>query len=150
MSVRSVAQSCLTFCDPMDCSPPGSSVHGILQTRILEWDARPSSRGSSRPRDWTHVSYVSCIGRWFLTTSATWEVHRIQLIIKKKLPKKSMWSRVHQSVWFPIDLMWFLTLLFFSLFNFQYNSVTQQPYKIKHRIKFKGNRYCIVTLSIPL
>ena len=40
-----------TLCDSMDCSPPGSSVHGILQTRSLEWVAMPSSRGSSRPRD---------------------------------------------------------------------------------------------------
>ena len=42
-------QLCLTLCDPMDCSPPGSSVHGILQSRILEWVAIPFSRGSSRP-----------------------------------------------------------------------------------------------------
>ncbi|CAM9632051.1 unnamed protein product [Rangifer tarandus platyrhynchus] len=46
-----VPQSCLTPCDPMDCSLPGSSVHGILQTRILEWVAIPFSRGSSQPRD---------------------------------------------------------------------------------------------------
>ena len=46
-----VAQSCLTLCDPMDCSPPGSSVHGISQTRILEWVAIFSSRGSSHPRN---------------------------------------------------------------------------------------------------
>ena len=51
-----VAQSCLTLCDPMDCSPPGSSLHGILQARILEWVAISSSRGSSRPRDRTWVS----------------------------------------------------------------------------------------------
>ena len=44
-------QSCLTLCDPMDCSPPGSSVRGILWARILKWVARPSSRGSLRPRD---------------------------------------------------------------------------------------------------
>ena len=44
------AQLCLTLCDPMDCSPPGSSVHGIFQERILEWVAMPSSRGSSQPR----------------------------------------------------------------------------------------------------
>ena len=56
-------QSCQTLCDPMDCSPPGSSVHGVLQARILEWVAVPSSRGSSWPRDRTHVSWVSCIGR---------------------------------------------------------------------------------------
>ena len=57
---------CPTLCDPMDCSPPGSSFHGFLQARILEWVAVPFSRGSSRPRDQTHVSYVSCIGRWIL------------------------------------------------------------------------------------
>ena len=46
-----VAQSCLTLCDSGDCSPPGASVHGILQARTLEWGAISSSRGSSRPRD---------------------------------------------------------------------------------------------------
>ena len=57
------------FVDPMGCSPPGSSVHGILQARTLEWVAMPSSMGSSWPRDHTHVSHVSCIG--FFTT--TWK-----------------------------------------------------------------------------
>ena len=47
----------------MDCSPPGCSVHGILQARILEWVAMPSCRRSSQSRDWTHVSYVSCFDR---------------------------------------------------------------------------------------
>ena len=56
-------QSCLTLCDPMDCSSPGSSVHGILQARILEWIVISSSRGSSQSWDWTPFSYVSCIGR---------------------------------------------------------------------------------------
>ena len=51
-----VGQSCPTLCDPMDWSPPGSSVHEILQARILEWVAMPSSRGSSQPRDGTQVS----------------------------------------------------------------------------------------------
>ena len=55
--------SCPTLCDPMDYSPPGSSVYGILQARILEWVATLSSRGSSWPRDWTVISFVSCIGR---------------------------------------------------------------------------------------
>ena len=59
-------QSCPTLCDPMNCSLSGSSVHGILQERILEWVAMPSSRGSSRPRDQTCISYISCIGRQFL------------------------------------------------------------------------------------
>ena len=58
-----VAQSCPTLCNPMDCSPPGSSIHGILQARILEWVAISFSRGSSQPRDQTQVSCVA--GRRF-------------------------------------------------------------------------------------
>ena len=58
--------SCVWLCDVMDCSPPGSSVLKISQARRLEWVAISSSRGSSRCRDWIHVSYVSCIGRQVL------------------------------------------------------------------------------------
>ena len=65
MSVK-VAQSCPTLCDPMDHSPPSSSVHGILQARILEWVAVPFFTGSSQPRDQTHVS---CIAGGFFTGS---------------------------------------------------------------------------------
>ena len=52
-------QSCPTICDPMDCSPPGSAVHGILQARILDWIAMPSSRGSFQPRDQSQVFRVA-------------------------------------------------------------------------------------------
>ena len=55
--------SCVQLCNPMGYSLPSSSVHGILQARILEWVAMPFSRGSSRPRDQTHIFYVSCIVR---------------------------------------------------------------------------------------
>ena len=58
------ALSCPTLYNPMDCSPPGSSVHGILQPRILEWVAISSSRGASRPRDQTQVSRIA--GRFFI------------------------------------------------------------------------------------
>ena len=61
-----VAQSCLTFCHPMDCSPPVFSVRGIFQARITEQVAFPSSKESSQSRDGTRVSYVSCIGRQIL------------------------------------------------------------------------------------
>ena len=64
------AQLCLTLCDPMDCSLPGSSVHGILQARILEQVAISFSRGSSWPRDRTQVS---CIAGRFFTVWATRE-----------------------------------------------------------------------------
>ena len=63
----------LTLCDHLDCNTPGSSVHGIFQARILEWVAMPSSRGSSWPMTQTPVSYVCCIARRVLYTSATWE-----------------------------------------------------------------------------
>ena len=62
----SVAQSYPTLCDPMDFSPLDCLVHGITPRRILEWVAVPFSRGSSRPRDQTQVSYISCIGRQVL------------------------------------------------------------------------------------
>ena len=62
-SESEVAQSCLTLCDPVDCSLPGFSVHGILQARVLEWVAISFSRGSSQHRDWTQVSRIA--GRRF-------------------------------------------------------------------------------------
>ena len=63
-TVCEVTQSCLTLCNPMGCSPPGSSVHGILQARILEWVTIFFSRGSSQPRDQTQVSCIA--GRHFI------------------------------------------------------------------------------------
>ena len=60
--------SCPGLCEPMDYSPPGSSVPGIFQARILKWVAIPFSRGSSPPRDPTRVSYISCTADGFFTT----------------------------------------------------------------------------------
>ena len=54
-----VARSCPTLCDPLDCSLPGSSIHGIFQVRVLEWVAISFSRGPSRPRDRTQVSHIA-------------------------------------------------------------------------------------------
>ena len=73
------AQSCLTLCDPLDCSLPGSSVHGILQTRILEWVSIPFSRRFSWPRDRTHVSYIA--GRFFLPSEPPGKPKLLFLII---------------------------------------------------------------------
>ena len=66
------SQSCPTLCDPMDCSPPGSSVHGISQARILECVAISSSRASSQPRDRTCISST---GRWIFTTEAPRQIY---------------------------------------------------------------------------
>ena len=73
-SESEVAQACLTLCNPMDCSPPGTSVHGILQARILEQVAISSFRGSSQPRDQT---WVSCIAGRCFTFCATRESHSL-------------------------------------------------------------------------
>ena len=80
-------QSCPTLHDVLHCSPPGSSVHGILQARILEWVAITNSRGSSKPRDWT---WVSCIAGGFITNWATREdfVSQVNSIYNSRLLRK--------------------------------------------------------------
>ena len=78
-----VTQSCPVLCEPMDCSSPGSSVHGILQARILEWVPILFSRGSSQPRDRTQVSCI--VGRFF-TVSATrkaWKYERMLVLVER-------------------------------------------------------------------
>ena len=99
-SKSEVAQSCLTLCD---CSPPGFSVHGIFQARLLDWVAVFFSRGSSQPRDQTHVSHIA--GRLF-TLWATRESHHIG------------WPLCYTNVLFPLllkkenrDTIDFLSLL---------------------------------------
>ena len=79
---------CPTLCHPMDCSPSGSSVHGILQARILKWAAIPFSRGSSQSMDQTHVSYIylcliSVLARRLFTTRATWEANTLVISCPK-------------------------------------------------------------------
>ena len=74
--VHLVTQLCPTLCDPMDCSLPGFSVHRISQSRIQKWIAISFSRGSSRPRDQNHVSYVSCIGTRRMVMPFGWQGNR--------------------------------------------------------------------------
>ena len=69
MRACSDTKLCLRLWEPMDCSPPGSSVHGIFQAKIVEWVAIYASRGSSQPRDQTHTSKISCIAGGFFTTA---------------------------------------------------------------------------------
>ena len=70
---------CLTLCDQMDCSPPGSSVHGIYQARILEWVAISSFMRSFHPRNQTHIPCISPTDKWILYHWATWEACHINL-----------------------------------------------------------------------
>ena len=75
-------QSCLTLWDPIDCSLPGSSVHGILQARLLEWVVTPSFRESFRPKDRTCISCISCIAGRFLTTEPPGKIpNKVEIIL---------------------------------------------------------------------
>ena len=78
------------LCDPMDCSPPGSSVHGILQTRILEWVTIPFSRGSFQPRNWTQVSHIA---GGFFTVWATGKSY-----LSHSIDKLWFWCHLHHSL----------------------------------------------------
>ena len=94
------AQSCLTLCNPMDCSPPGSSVHRILQARIVEWIAIPFSRGSCLPKDRTRVSCISSIaGRFFTAEPLGKPTPNFNILSKKSLSSyfSEYLPRSHQS-----------------------------------------------------
>ena len=101
-------QLCLTLCDPMECSQKGSSAHGSLQARILEWVATPCTRGSSRPRDWTHISYVSCTGRQVLHCQRHLGSPYIQYptltTIEKNVLKKNGYVWITESLCCPVEI----------------------------------------------
>ena len=116
-----VAHSYLTLCKPMDCSPPGCSVHGILQARIWEWVAIPFSRRSSWPRDGT---WVSCIGGRFFTVWATrealfsyGETHKcLVLLLTAIQASASFQSSWHtQTLCFEQSVPWTFAFLFVSV-----------------------------------
>ena len=96
-----VTQSRPTQCDPVVCGPPGSSVHGILQARILEQVAMPSSRGSSRPRDRTWVSHIA--GRFFTiwTTRETYE-DEVEIVHgRQSRLERYSWPGIHPMLQVP-------------------------------------------------
>ena len=91
---------CVWLCvSPMDYTLPGFSVHGILQTRVLEWVAMPFSRGSSQPRDQTCVSTSLALAGGFFTVSAAWEAHWSDIYEKQKRNEKNfkLWCRADKS-----------------------------------------------------
>ena len=96
MKWSEITQSCLTLCDPMDCSLQGSSVPGILQAGILEWVAISFSRRSSQPRDRTWVSHIA--GRCFIIW-ATREVLICYIPIQNKKLKINCTGRSDWSTW---------------------------------------------------
>ena len=105
-----VAQLCLTLCDSMDCSLPGSTIHGIFQARILEWVAISFSRRSSWPRDWTQVSHmVGIVGRRFTIWATRKDQsqrnqksncqHPLDHRKSKRVPEKHLPYWLWQSLW---------------------------------------------------
>ena len=118
LKVKLLAQSCLNLCDSMDCSLPGSSLHGILQARVLEWVAISFSKGSSRPRDWTRVSRIP--GRRFnlwATREAHEEFSSVQFSLSLQphglhharlpcpLPTSGAYSNSYSSSWWCILIL---------------------------------------------
>ena len=85
-------QSCPTVCDPMDCSPPVSSVHGILQARILEWLPCPPPGYLLNPRIEPMYLKSPALAGWFFTTSATWEALAASKGQSYQLSPKAAWS----------------------------------------------------------
>ena len=95
--------SCVPLCHPVDCSPPGSSVHGLSQAKILKWVAISFSRGSSRPRDQTHISCISFIGRWIFFYP--WTTREALDVLFLYFPKISPF--LHPSTYHIILFKWF-------------------------------------------
>ena len=97
--VSEAAQSCPTLCNPMDCSLPHSSVHGIFHARVLEWVAISCSRGSSWPRDWTQVSRI--VGRHF----TIWATRKVTLYSSPSLTQAKLFffSFFKQNSCFHLD-----------------------------------------------
>ena len=115
----------LTLCDAMDCSLPGSSVHGTSQARILEWVVISSSRGSSPPSDQTHVS---CTGRLILYHCATWGAPREPIINREpyplhlwslRIPNSSNVLNQDKSLKEALGISW-ATLIFWSFYKGRY------------------------------
>ena len=130
-----VAQSCPTLCDPMDYSPPGSSVHGILQERIVEWVTIPFFRESSRPRDQTWVSCIS--GRFFTIWATREEYHIVYLKSAETLSVLTTHTKV--TVWSDGYILINLTVVIIS------------QYILKHQIgQLEKKSHCTIEIFLSI
>ena len=123
-----VAQSCPTPCDPMGYGLPGSSVHGILQARILEWVAIPFSRGTSQPRTQT---LVSCIAGGFFTA---WDTKEAPVEFSKTIGKKALYVK-------DINPLWWLLSIFYS-YSFTITLIMIYDRILVMRLNLKAIFYC--------
>ena len=132
-------QSHLTLCDDMDCSPQGSSIHGIFQARILEWVAIPSSRECSGPRNRTQVSSVSCIGRRVLYHQRHLGSPRENAALTLKV---SFLYRRRWSMSFPLAYLWSKQVMWQQ----QGSKVESSPQEWAMNL-YKNNTAYLVTIS---
>ena len=113
-----VAQACLTLCDHMNCSPPGSFIHGILKARNLVWVAIPFSRGSAQPRDLSQVSHTA--GRFFTIWTTEKPIHIHISITNAKNIKE---SRIIYCTAFPLEqIVWVTSCQWRILFKMMSNT----------------------------
>ena len=145
-----VAQLCLTLCNSMDYSPPSSSIHGILQARILEWVAMPSSRESSWPRNWTQVPPSA--GRFFTAGPSG----KPKIVLKKCSNYYAMRSEIDpQNSWVHVEMgyIWNSAVCAKSYafdFKFPYFSplVLQENHETKGILYFKMQSLACETSSL--
>ena len=133
---REIVQSCPALCDPVDYSPPGSSVHGILQARTLEWVAISLSRGSSQSKDWTQVS---CIAGRLFNLWATREALPLALITSNLLSMSLLlFYYNHYFAVFFLDFTykWYyiICLSLYDLFHFA--QCPQNPFMLLQMARF--------------
>ena len=151
--VREVAQSCPTLCDPMDCSLPGSSVHGIFQAIVLEWIAISFSNGSSQPRDRTRVSRI--VDRRF-NVWATREIIYIyiyvyiinlsMLVINSKLSLNKIFKIAMYVLHFPI--CFFILSIRHHFSSILKRSFLKQFFHIEEPLVTNFLRFCLLKLSL--
>ena len=156
-----VAQLCPTLCDPVDCSPPGSPVHGILQARTLEWVVMPSSRRFSQPRDQTPVSWIA--GKFFTdwdTRKAQNETTRNQNVSGKsfKSPRRygthmspSKPNTVGFSFSTRADCVFWLTTRQCDYCAFRGHVLGKKPLNVRSSLSYRaaqGNAYSLWGISL--
>ena len=143
MKWSEVAQSCPTLCDPMDCSLPGSAIHGIFQAGILEWVAISFSRRSSQPRDWTEVSRI--VGRPFTiwaTREALCLIKHNYSLIHDHIPIVKVKQYRNQRKTYKLSFNIF-SHQFFSKFDFSKISTNKNLYMSLYRYFILYLQTCI-------
>ena len=135
VNVKSLAQLCPTLCDSVDYSPPGSSVHGILQARILEWVAISFSKGSSQPRDQTQVSRVA--GRRF----NLWATREAQQIYTYSV----LWTLIIKAQEMMLKF-WINPFLFFFFFDKSFSNQSFTTYYQKPKNQIHSDNVCSLVI----